>query len=105
MKKTVIVVPCYNEFKRLPVDAFKEFVSDHDWCRFVFVDDGSTDATGDLIEDLRAFDPAFFRTLRLGPNFGKGEAVRRGLLAALEERPNYVGYWDADLATPLDTIP
>jgi dolichyl-phosphate beta-glucosyltransferase len=104
MRDTAVVVPCYNESRRLDVGAFRAFVRDHADVFFLFVNDGSTDRTQEVLDDLHQDDPDAFRLLRLERNSGKAEAVRRGVLRAFESEPVYVGYWDADLATPLDLI-
>ena len=99
------MVPCYNEAARLPVEPFLQFFRDSGF-RFVFVDDGSRDNTVEVLERLRQAAPDRVTVLPLQPNQGKAEAVRRGVLLALEQPgAEYVGYWDADLATPLDAIP
>jgi glycosyltransferase involved in cell wall biosynthesis len=98
------VVPCYNEAQRLPVGAFKAFVRAEDRQEFVFVNDGSTDDTLKVLESLRDFAPERFEICHLPINVGKAEAVRAGVLRAFDRHPQYIGYWDADLATPLATI-
>jgi dolichyl-phosphate beta-glucosyltransferase len=72
--------------------------------RFLFVNDGSTDRTGAILDELVSEDPEHVAVCHLAINLGKAEAVRQGLLRAFEARPVYVGYWDADLATPLATL-
>jgi glycosyltransferase involved in cell wall biosynthesis len=99
-----IVVPCYNEAQRLPVELFQQFAAGRPELRFLFVDDGSTDDTLAVLKQLRASNPAAFDVLPLPCNGGKAEAVRQGMLAALATSAEYVGYWDADLATPLAAI-
>lgn len=101
----LIVVPCFNEAKRLPVERFTSFPAVEPSVRFLFVDDGSTDSTLELLRKLQGRDSERFGLLELETNHGKAEAVRRGMLAALKQQPSYAGYWDADLATPLDAIP
>ena len=103
MSSCTIVIPCYNEAARLDVEAFRRFASCND-IDFLFVDDGSTDSTRQTLDALRESRPERIRVLALERNLGKAEAVRRGLLAACESNPAYVGFWDADLATPLDDI-
>ena len=103
MSPCTIVVPCYNEARRLDLAAFLDHALARDDA-FLFVNDGSRDQTGPLLDEFCAINPEAFRVLHLPQNRGKAEAVRQGMLAALAQRPRYVGYWDADLATPLSAI-
>jgi dolichyl-phosphate beta-glucosyltransferase len=100
-----IVVPCYNEAQRLAVAKFHAFVAERPDVQFLFVNDGSRDDTLRLLRELAAQRPSHFEVLDLPQNQGKAEAVRRGMLQAFASRGRYVGYWDADLATPLAEIP
>jgi glycosyltransferase involved in cell wall biosynthesis len=104
MPQAIIVVPCYNEAQRLNASKFREFSREHRHHRFLFVNDGSTDGTAELLGELVRMDPESFAVCNLRRNVGKAEAVRRGLLRANQADPEYLGYWDADLATPLDAV-
>lgn len=100
----IIVIPCYNEAGRLPRQAVMSYLSNSNGkVRLLLVNDGSTDTTGTLVDEMAAESP-YIGVLHLKCNSGKAEAVRQGILAALEEKADYVGYWDADLATPLSEI-
>ena len=101
VSQVTLIVPCYNEEQRLDVEAFKSSRDAH----FRFVNDGSTDGTQRVLQSLAAADPSRFRVLSLEKNSGKAEAVRRGMLEELRGPANYVGFWDADLATPLSELP
>ena len=70
----------------------------------MFVDDGSSDATRERLRSLATSAPEQVKVLSLDANHGKAEAVRRGILEALAGEPSFLGYWDADLATPLAVI-
>ena len=99
-----LVVPCYNEAARLDSEAFVSFVNSHPRVRLVLVDDGSVDGTGEILERIRAAAPEAVSILQHSPRRGKGEAVRAGMLAGIAQRAELVGFVDADLATPLETI-
>jgi glycosyltransferase involved in cell wall biosynthesis len=104
-KKVGIVVPCYNEASRLDLDAFKAYINNNGNVDFLFVNDGSTDKTIDLLSTLTAFNSVKFQILNLEVNKGKAEAVRNGVIAMIKKEVyDYVGFWDADLATPLEEI-
>ncbi len=109
---TIIVVPCYNEAERLDQvarTAFTDYAKANPGVRFLLVNDGSSDHTSERLHRLVAEHPDSFSIEELPTNVGKGEAVRLGLNRAISDRaiselPVYVGYWDADLATPLTEI-
>jgi len=99
------VVPCFDEERRLDVEQFRGFRLDGVHLEFLFVNDGSRDRTLEVLQRLRDSDPERFFVLDLEKNGGKAEAVRRGMLQALERHPDFVAFWDADLATPLGELP
>lgn len=82
--KVSLIIPMYNEssiieeavrtFSEYMKKTFKDF-------ELIFVDDGSTDGCGDVVEAAHEKD-ARIRLCRYTPNHGKGYAVRTGVLAA-----------------------
>jgi len=102
--KTAMIVPCYNEANRLKGDAFLKYTEKEEDVTFIFVNDGSRDNTSDVLKDLASANPAGIQCVDLGVNSGKAEAVRQGFLTAFKGDFSYIGYWDADLATPLRTV-
>ncbi len=100
-----LVVPCYDEARRLRPDAFVAALDLFPRLRLRFVDDGSKDETLRVLEGLRARRPERVVVQSLPKNGGKAEAVRQGVVAAAAAGDAVVGYWDADLATPFDELP
>lgn len=105
MPRIALVVPCFNEEQRLDIDTFRTFTLPGHDLHFLFVNDGSRDGTLRVLQALRDSDPSRIDILDLAQNSGKAEAVRRGILKAAESKPDFVGFWDADLATPLTELP
>ena len=103
---TGIVVPCYNELNRIQLSEFSQFISSNDSIFFCFVNDGSTDGTQQKLADFVNCNPERCQVINLSDNQGKAEAVRQGINTMLKtSKYQFVGYWDADLATPLAEIP
>jgi len=102
--KIIIVVPCYNEAKRLDSDQFLSYARRNGWVSFLFVNDGSTDETATLLQRLCKELPDLLFKFDLKKNQGKSEAVRLGFLKSFQRKADFIGYWDADLSTPLEDI-
>lgn len=106
MQKSCIVVPCYNEANRLNLAAYNDLVINEPSVDFLFCNDGSTDSTRDLLLSISNSMPERIKTMDMPQNSGKAEAVRTAVLhAAGLNDYKYIGYWDADLATPLSQVP
>jgi dolichyl-phosphate beta-glucosyltransferase len=100
----VLVVPCFNEAARLDGPAFLGFAASHPAARLLFVNDGSDDGTPGILDRLKEQAPGRVDVVSLPARQGKGEAVRQGILEALKQPAALVGFWDADLATPLSAV-
>ena len=105
MPRIALIVPCFNEEQRLDTDTFRTFALPGFDLQFLLVNDGSSDGTLRVLQSLRDSNPSRFDILDLHPNGGKAEAVRRGIMKAAESQPDFLGFWDADLATPLTELP
>jgi dolichyl-phosphate beta-glucosyltransferase len=98
----VVVVPCFNEERRLDETAFLALARE-ERLTVLFVDDGSRDGTRELL--LRMADQSdSVDVLVLPRNVGKGEAIRQGFLQSMGRHASLVGYLDADLAAPPQEI-
>jgi glycosyltransferase involved in cell wall biosynthesis len=99
-----LVVPCHNEALRLEPEAFLAFLASHPTAHLVLVDDGSEDGTKAVLERIRAGAPGSVTVLGHAPRRGKAETVRAGILEGLRLGAPLVGFFDADLSTPLSAV-
>ncbi len=101
---TSIVVPCFNEEARIPIEYWRELINKSIEVNWLFVDDGSHDKTFEILERICAGSSA--KTLKLPENVGKGNAIRQGFLKVLEDDPEIkiIGYLDSDGAFSLQDI-
>lgn len=105
MSTCCIIIPCYNEEFRLPCNEIQVFLEANPRFSICFVNDGSKDNTKGIIKLIVEKFPDRIKYIHLEINQGKAEAVRKGLLdMAGRNEYSYLGYFDADLSTPLSEI-
>jgi len=99
-----VLIPLYNESESLPeLYAWIKRVMDHQGFSYeiIFVDDGSTDASWDLIEALSAKAPEV-KGIKFRRNYGKSPALHCGFQRA---QGDVIITMDADLQDSPDEIP
>lgn len=101
LKSLTIVIPAYNEQNRLP--ATLRTVLDYldgqklEFAEIVVVNDGSSDATADMVREAAVTDSRI-RLVENPGNRGKGYAIRHGLT---EAKGDWILFTDADLSAPI----
>jgi len=99
-----IIISAYNEEKRLPAALGRmiEYLRRGDWlfAEILVVNDGSTDGTVQVAEQMQAEYPDL-RILHNPGNRGKGYGVRHGML---ECRGEWALFTDADLSAPIEEL-
>ncbi|MCD4851374.1 glycosyltransferase [Arthrobacter sp. AK01] len=100
-----VIIPAYNEAARIPgtLRQTVDFLASQPWSsRIVVVDNGSVDETAAVVRGIARENGGVVPISVVGcSQRGKGAAVRRGLLSGTSR---FTGFFDADLATPLDTL-
>ena len=101
--KTGIIIPCYNEEKRLDVNTYVEFIRSHDDYHLCFVNDGSKDNTLQVLQSIQKQVQTRVSIVDVKKNAGKAAAVRSGARYLFSRQDiDYIGFIDADLSTDLN---
>jgi glycosyltransferase involved in cell wall biosynthesis len=98
-----VIIPCYNEAKRLRILEYRSFLEKEKQVTLYFVNDGSQDKTLEVLNNLKLSFPEQIHVISLKKNRGKSVAVRTGMNQALRDSRNKrLAYLDADLSTSLE---
>lgn len=98
-----IVVPALNEEQRIgaTIITIGNYLARQPYLgAVVIIDNGSVDRTADVVAEAAANCPVNVHLTNCARR-GKGAAIRRGILTS---HASFVGYCDADLATPIETL-
>ncbi len=102
-----VVVPCFNEEEAIPIfykeceRIFSENKIKEKKIEYIFVDDGSSDKTLEIIKQLRENDERV-HFISFSRNFGKEAALYAGLSKASGQ---FISVMDVDLQDPPSLIP
>ena len=99
-----VVIPVFNEADSLRslVDRLMPVLNTLDSSEVIFVDDGSTDTSGAILEDLKGEYPERIKIIHLRKNFGKSVALQTGFQKTTGK---FIVTIDADLQDQPEEIP
>lgn len=101
--RLTIVVPCYNEEIKLDKRKYISFLRENLEVTICFVNDGSTDATLSVLNEIKSECSDQVIVIDNDINQGKAESVRGGVLSVIKDsKSTHVAMLDADLATSLE---
>ena len=101
MKKIAVIVPFYNEEKRIQLNSINELMSISDVHVFL-ANDGSTDNTIDILKKINNQYPENSTLFDYLKNQGKANTIYKSILKVSELNSyDYIGYLDADFSTPV----
>lgn len=110
MDRISLVVPCYNEQESIKIyyDAMNKVFAqmnenglDYE-PEYLFINDGSSDDTLNILKDLNQNDPIHAHFVSFSRNFGKEPAMAAGLKKATGK---FVAIMDVDLQDPPELLP
>lgn len=104
MQKIAIIIPCYNEEKRLKESSLLELLNDKSVTLYL-ANDGSRDKTLDILTAFSLQNPERCFVLNYTENSGKANTIFKAVNEVLSINVyDYIGYFDADFSTPADEV-
>lgn len=93
-RDVVIVIACFNEERRLPVDRYRLFLASNTTTALAFVDEGSTDRTVNVVDRITTGYEDAVTLLRHSRNLGKGRRWTDVRGSKLTLSDFFVAAWD-----------
>lgn len=104
MQKIAIIIPCYNEEKRLQTDLL-QYLLVNTSVNLYLANDGSTDTTLDVIKKFSAIHDQRTFVLHYTQNQGKAQTIQKSVQHILKKDCyDFIGYFDADFSTPVTEL-
>lgn len=95
----ICIIPFFNEEKRINLEYFHNIFSTNLNISFLLINDGSTDNTLQcLIDNFKLYPNVIIKDNKI--NIGKANTIKKGFQISQNLNCNYVGFFDADFATP-----